>query len=142
MSGLYRHVLCAIDLDDKAVHVLRRAAALAGLASAELNIVHVVEYVPPLDMDYIVPPVEEVEAALLDAAHTRLEKLTAEAGIEHGRREVVSGRPGREIVRLAAEREVDLIVVGRHKRHGLVGVPGSTSERVVRDAPCDTLVVF
>jgi len=48
----------------------------------------------------------------------------------------------KEIVALAEERSVDLIVMGMHG-HGFLAhaLAGSTTERVLHDAPCAVLVV-
>lgn len=55
---------------------------------------------------------------------------------------VATGVPHSEIVRLAQEKNVDLIVLATHGR-GFLGhaVFGSTAERVVRRAPCPVLTV-
>jgi nucleotide-binding universal stress UspA family protein len=50
--------------------------------------------------------------------------------------------PVSAIIRIAAERDCDLIVVGTHGRHGLLRLlEGSVAERVVRLAACPVLVV-
>ena len=55
---------------------------------------------------------------------------------------VVHGEAASEIVRVAAERKVDLIVISSHGRTGLGRILfGSTAESVVRHAPCPVLVV-
>jgi len=53
-----------------------------------------------------------------------------------------AGNPAAEIVKFAAENDIDLIVMGTHGR-GLVGhvMLGSVAERVVRTAPCPVLTV-
>jgi nucleotide-binding universal stress UspA family protein len=52
------------------------------------------------------------------------------------------GRPHEEIVGVAREMDVDLIVMGTHGRSGLSHILlGSTAERVVRNAPCPVLTV-
>jgi nucleotide-binding universal stress UspA family protein len=54
------------------------------------------------------------------------------------------GRPYEEIVRLAAETDADLIVIGTSVHASLFGgtpVLGSEIERVVRNAPCPVLCV-
>jgi len=59
-------------------------------------------------------------------------------------RHVVEGRPYAEIVRLAAETDVDLIVIGTSVHASLFGgtpVLGSEIERVVRNSPCPVLCV-
>jgi nucleotide-binding universal stress UspA family protein len=52
------------------------------------------------------------------------------------------GTPYEEIVKVAKEREVDLIVIATYGYTGLKHfLLGSTAERVVRIAPCPVLVV-
>ena len=54
---------------------------------------------------------------------------------------VVAGGPGPRIVRLAAELDADLIVVGTHGRSGARRLlEGSVAEAVVRRAGCSVLV--
>ena len=55
---------------------------------------------------------------------------------------VVQGKPSAEIIRHAAENEVDMIVLGMHGKGMLdQALFGSTTERVVRRAPCPVLTV-
>jgi nucleotide-binding universal stress UspA family protein len=59
--------------------------------------------------------------------------------VEHHLKE---GDPAAEILRLAQEARVDLIVMGMHGRTGLGRLlMGSVAERVVRQAPCPVLTV-
>jgi nucleotide-binding universal stress UspA family protein len=52
------------------------------------------------------------------------------------------GEPAEQIVQLATDVRADLILVGTHGRRGLDRlVIGSVAQRVVRDAPCPTLVM-
>ncbi len=55
---------------------------------------------------------------------------------------IVHGDAAAEIVRVADERKVDLIVISSHGRTGLGRMLfGSTAEAVVRHAKCPVLVV-
>jgi nucleotide-binding universal stress UspA family protein len=57
---------------------------------------------------------------------------------------IAEGRPYEEIVRFAAEKDADLIVIGTSVHASLFGgtpVLGSEIERVVRNAPCPVLCV-
>ncbi|HVQ36482.1 MAG TPA: universal stress protein [Pyrinomonadaceae bacterium] len=57
---------------------------------------------------------------------------------------IAEGRPYEEVVRLAAEKDADLIVIGTSVHASLFGgtpVLGSEIERVVRNAPCPVLCV-
>jgi universal stress protein A len=52
-----------------------------------------------------------------------------------------TGSPKQEIIRIAEENAVDLIVVGSHGRHGLALLLGSTANGVLHHANCDVLAV-
>ena len=55
---------------------------------------------------------------------------------------ILSGRPHHEILRIAAEQEADLIVLGIHGKYAVDRLLfGSTAEPVVRRAPCPVLTV-
>jgi universal stress protein A len=55
---------------------------------------------------------------------------------------VREGLPQRAILEVAAHHDSDLVIVGSHGRTGLAHRRlGSVSEAVVREAPCDVLVV-
>ena len=54
----------------------------------------------------------------------------------------VEGDPAEQIVRVAADKHADLIVIGTHGTKGLLGrLMGSVAESVVRAAPCPVLTV-
>jgi nucleotide-binding universal stress UspA family protein len=58
------------------------------------------------------------------------------------REEVVGGRPWREILRVAEERQADLVVMGVRGRNPVdIALFGSTTQHVVRGARCPVLVV-
>src|SRR5262249_25467659 len=70
----------------------------------------------------------------------KLRRDESERAITH----ISEGRPYEEIVRLAAEKDADLIVIGTNVHASLFGgapVLGSEIERVVRNAPCPVLCV-
>jgi nucleotide-binding universal stress UspA family protein len=55
---------------------------------------------------------------------------------------VVQGIPFAEIISIARENDIDMIVLGSHGRTGIVHMMmGSVSEKVVRKAPCSVLTV-
>jgi nucleotide-binding universal stress UspA family protein len=58
------------------------------------------------------------------------------------RREVWNGRAGREITTVARRLRADLVAVGTAGRTGIPYILlGSVAEHVMREAPCDVLVV-
>jgi nucleotide-binding universal stress UspA family protein len=69
------------------------------------------------------------------------EKLLSEDGVTADFVSAV-GNPAAEIIAAAEERDVDLIVVGHRGRSAISRfIEGSVSDRVVRHATCDVLVV-
>jgi nucleotide-binding universal stress UspA family protein len=89
-------------------------------------------------------PIGDISEQMEDSATRELPKI-AEceecAGLEV--EEVIAhGDAATEIVRVAKERNVDLIVISSHGRTGLGRILfGSTAESVVRHATCPVLVV-
>ena len=89
-------------------------------------------------------PIADITEQLEDSAERELPKI-AEceecAGLDVEEL-IVHGEAASEIVRVAKEREVDLIVISSHGRTGLGRILfGSTAEAVVRHASCPVLVV-
>ena len=69
----------------------------------------------------------------------QLRAAAAEKGVS-ARELVAQGKPSAEIVRVAREEVVDMIVLGTHGKGVLdKALFGSTTERVVRRAPCPVL---
>lgn len=138
--AIYQHVLTAVDLSGKSGAVVRRAAQLAATLEASLTFMHVVDYMIPPDLDYVIPPVDGKESELVGAARERLEALLQREGIR-AEVVVVSGRPKQELLREIEQRRPDLVVVGARGHHGLAGLLGSTADRVLHQASCDVLTV-
>jgi nucleotide-binding universal stress UspA family protein len=67
------------------------------------------------------------------------EVVRARGGEVHER--IATGRAASEIIRVAREDEIDMIVIGTHGRGALTrALFGSTAERVSRRAPCPVFV--
>lgn len=140
--SLYQHILAAVDFGKNSIAVLRHAAALAQLCEARLSVLHVVEYSPAPDVDYVIPPADDMEERLIEAAEKQLSQLLVQADLgDSATPLVVAGRPKVEILRIARQEGVDLIVAGAHGRHGILDLLGSTTDRVLHQATCDVLTV-
>jgi universal stress protein A len=134
---------------EAACRALKRAEELADTFCAELLLVHVLpptpQPLPPLDGAYT-PPFDVVayEEELRRDYQLSLERLRKERlGRKVNVRErVVTGDPAIEIVRMAKEEKIDLIVMPTHGRDGLSHVFfGSVAEKVVRHAECPVLTL-
>lgn len=127
---MFTHILVPIDLGDRNARALRTALELARQSRARVTLLHVVESVPNLTPGEL----GDFYARLARAATRKLEAVArrfAGAGVRV-RTEQCIGEPAREIVRLAARRHADLVVLASHRvRPGRPATGlGTTSHKV------------
>ncbi len=139
-----RKIVCPIDFSEASLESLAQATEMAIEFRAELLLIHVLPVLPALPSDpNFVFRVPEYEQALHADAERNLRKLAetlASKGVQV-HTFVGHGDAGHEIVRLAAERGADLIVIATHGRTGWRHLAfGSVAEKVVRLAQCPVLV--
>ena len=139
--SVYRRILLVVDLTEDSLIIGRRAQALAGVLGAEIELLHVVEFVPVEPMGETLMPSVQIEDELLERARQRLATLAGELGMAGSSTRVESGNVKSEIVRVARERNSDLIVLGSRERHGLSILVNFTEDTVLHAAPCDVLAV-
>jgi nucleotide-binding universal stress UspA family protein len=136
-------ILVPTDFSESARHALTYGISFAREFEAELLVLHVVETIPVGYASDLFPvPMAEVFQEMSGYARAELAKLAALAK-EKGvvvREMVTQGKPSAEIVRVAKEETIDMIVLGTHGT-GILdkAIFGSTTERVVRHAPCPVL---
>ncbi len=142
MEG-YKHILLAADFSEHGEVVADRAKDLAEKYQAKLSIVHVMDNLLITDAAYgsTIPFDLDLTAELMSAAKKRLAVLAEKLNIAEDRRWMETGSPKLEIIRVAEENEVDLIVLGSHGRHGFALLLGSTANGVLHHAQCDVLAV-
>jgi len=142
-----RSILFPTDFSDCGNYALPYAASLARSFGASIICVHVIEpMVPTVGYTGMTEPlpIADISDQLEDSAGRELPKIAERedcAGLEVEEM-IVHGEAASEIVRVAKERDVDLIVISSHGRTGLGRILfGSTAEAVVRHASCPVLVV-
>jgi len=140
-----KKVLVPTDFSESARHALTYGTSFAREYEAELTLLHVVENLTVGYASDLFPvPMQEVFQEISGYAKTELAKLGALARERKVSvvEQVVQGKPSAEIIRYARETEVDMIVLGTHGKGMLdQALFGSTTERVVRRAPCPVLTV-
>jgi nucleotide-binding universal stress UspA family protein len=130
----FKHILCPTDLTPESDAALRYAVALAGAYEAKLTLCHCAEAPSPAD----------------EIAHGKFGKRVESCvrqwtGVGHCPPAdfegiVIEGNPVDAIVKTAAERRVDLIVMRSRRRPIAAALLGSATEAVCRTAPCPVLV--
>ena len=142
-----RSILLPTDFSECGNFALSYVTSLARTFGARIICVNVIEpIVPSVGYPGMTEPlpIADISEQLEDSAERELPKI-AEceecAGLEVEEL-IVHGEAATEIVRVAKERNVDLIVISSHGRTGLGRILfGSTAEAVVRHAACPVLVV-
>jgi len=149
--ALFTRILCPVDFSECSLNALNHAMSLAEKANARLTLLHVLVY-----GDEEAPDVYDtlISDERLDMAHFRRrreeihrerlrdavpEALRARHTVDSI---LTSGKPYREILRVAAEQGNDLIVMGVQGRGATdLMVFGSTTQHVVRQATCPVLTL-
>jgi len=137
-------ILVPIDFSASSKKALAYAVPFAEQFGAKLTVLHVVEPAATPDFAKSSPLGRENDEAIARCKE-RLEHLVQERAIDPKLVEKTLVRVGRsfhEITGAARRLRVDLIIIATHGYTGLKrALLGSTTERVVRHAPCPVLVV-
>lgn len=140
----YKNILVPIDFSQSADTVIKRAVDVARRNNAPLTLLHVVEYMPPIDIAY--EPAMSAgwaidEEEMKKHAAESLKNFSERHQLKDARHKVLIGGPKYEICQYARDNHVDLIVMGAHGRHGIGLLLGSTANGVLHDMPCDVMAV-
>ncbi len=140
-TATYRHILVVVDLTQHSGTVGAKAKTLAEQSSAQLSLLHVVEYLPIEPLGEALLPTFEVETEAVLHAKRRLLELATTLGIPSSACYVEAGPVKSEIVRTDTRLNADLIVLGSRERHGLSILLNLTEDTVLHAAHCDVLAV-
>ena len=137
------NILVPTDFSTPSKKALTYAVSFAKRVGSKITLIHVVEPLPACSD--IVDQVISGPEFWLTGAQKAFRKLCSENHIAPSMvRHILirNGTPHHEITEAARELEADLIIIATSGRSGLAHVlVGSTTERVIRYAPCPVLVV-
>jgi len=142
-----RRILFPTDFSPCAEQALDYALALANLYQAELHVFHatVLHEDDPHQLAHHLPDVAALRTRLRQLAESDINAALAarkagELKVKVAHRFSVAAAPA--ILDYAADKRIDLIVMGTHGRRGIGRLfLGSVAEEVVRCAPCPVLTV-
>jgi nucleotide-binding universal stress UspA family protein len=147
MEPLIRKIILATDFSEASQDAIRHAVWMAQSLKAELKLLHVFEpsgWMVPSPY-YYTPGFEQwVDASLEKTRQKGKESLDELAESLDMQVETIfaEGRTGKVIVRVAAEHNADLLILGTHGYTGWNHLTlGSIAEFVVRHASCPVLTV-
>ncbi len=137
----YKKILLVVDLSENSDLIGERAKAVATCDQGRITLLHVVEYVPLEPMGETLMPAVQIESELVQRAKTKLTELADRLELGGCEQLVETGSIKAEIIRVAQEHQVDLIVLGSRERHGIAIMVNFTEDTVLHQAPCDVLAV-
>ena len=139
----FGRIVCPVDFGPASCRALNLAAAIAEQCGARVTVVHVVELgaeaadMPALEFaGYRNGRFEQARATIRDAIPAALRTLAALDDL------LLVGKPYHEIVRLIAEQQADLVVMGVQGRGAVdPAIFGSTAHHVARQSVAPVLMV-
>lgn len=134
---LYKHILLATDLDESSEAAVEKACDLAEEFHAELTLVHTIEPTPAYGY-----PGTVLESPVIKEAAKELEHLGEKLQVPKDNQRIEFGSVKHEVLKVAKELKVDLIIIGNHGRHGIARLlMDSSANAISHDAQCDVLTV-
>lgn len=137
---MYKKILFATDFDEVGIKAAHKAKKIADENKATLHLAHVIEPIPA----YAYPGFagfSDVESSIKTQAEQELNRLASDLGVQKNDIHLAFGSTKHEILKLAKELNIDLIVAGSHGKHGLALLLGSTANAILHGAECDVLIV-
>ncbi|MCA2968339.1 MAG: universal stress protein [Acidobacteriaceae bacterium] len=131
-SGTFRKIVVGVDLAARTGEVL---AAARELGAEEITVVHAM----PVVGDGVQPSMDPSwRMALQAAVRTTLQEAIEKEGLT-ARTVIEAAGPAQLIRRVAVEQGADLVVIGRHSDHSLLGRLTAQAYSIVRESPCPVL---
>ena len=140
MAG-YKKLLVLLDLSKGSEQVAIAGRDMAALSNAAMVVLHVVEFVPVEPLVESLMPTVQIEDELINRARTQLGEFITRLNLAKATGRVEAGNTKSEILRVAKEEQVDLIVLGSRERHGLAILVNFTEDTVLHAAHCDVLAI-
>lgn len=143
----YNTIMVPIDFSDTSRKAFYVALKFAKVFDADTHVLHVLEPLDTFDSASKVEKHSEEVTRVEEGVRRRVNELFERAGLaEVDRRRVKiairGGKPWKEILKYAYEKNIDLIVMGSHGQTSFKELlMGSTTERVVRRASCHVLCI-
>ena len=141
-----QRIVVSTDFSDNADAGVKAAEELAQQLGAELVLVHVIEWpvYPTMSFGAGIAGMPVVFDKVRENAEENLSRMR-EDRVARGLKctaELRDGDPATEVVAAAKDKAADLIVIATHGHTGVKHLlVGSTTEKVVRTAPCPVLTV-
>ncbi|PJE78395.1 Universal stress protein A [invertebrate metagenome] len=140
----YRNILLAINFDEEAPQLLKRAVQRARIEGAALSIIHVDQSVNStlfegfMDLDTLCGHEDE---EFFKESISNMKELVAQSDYPIKNRLICSGELGDEISSIVQSYEIDLLIMGHHVSSRFRQLFIAACEPLVRKMPCDLLLL-
>lgn len=143
----YQHILLVTDLMSDADLVAQKAKRiLAGVPDARLSVLHIVED-DMVRFGYELVPFSSLSGNVngehWQEARAKLAQFLDRNKLDAVNSEVTAAiSNSKGIVNYCHEKDVDLLIIGRHERRGIAAwLVSATADSILLNVPCDSLVV-
>ena len=142
----YQHILLVTDLRPDADRVAQKAKSIVDNHNAKLSVLHIVKDTM-VGFGYELVPAsalyDNVNEDRCSDAKQALSAMLERNGINAAQTDVSTAISSSEgIVHYCSKNDVDLLVIGRHERHGISAwINGATVDNILPNIHCDCLVV-
>jgi nucleotide-binding universal stress UspA family protein len=137
-AGVYRSMVCAIDMGRQTPGVLRAGAEFSKQFGAALYVVH---SVPGVDPRFPSGAADRAHALLVDKAREDFQDQCQKAGVAVLLEIVEEVGLVNGIVRAATAHAADLLIIGRGVIQGPLGRLRSNAHDLIRRSPCPVLSI-
>jgi nucleotide-binding universal stress UspA family protein len=141
--ALFKHILCPVDFSPASLRVFNYSIRLAQNYAARLHLLHVIPPVIRSAYDFAIDG-DKLTATLKEHAVIELmnlRKVAAGASVDADF-EIRTGEVEPEIRESVRDEAADLVVIGKHGRHGIDRwFMGSVTERLLRRLPVPMLII-
>ncbi|MEE9451416.1 MAG: universal stress protein [Gammaproteobacteria bacterium] len=134
---MYKHVLLVAELTALAQKVTEEAAEMSKTYSSKLTLAHVIEDIPTYDH----PLAADMKNRVVMRAKKEIAKLGKKLGVAETEQRIEYGPIKKQVLKLAKELDIDLIIVGSHARHGFSHLLNSSANAIMEAAECDVLIM-
>lgn len=147
---MFENILIATDGSKHSEYAARMGIELAKLSKGKVTAVYIADvgryFVPISDVGFNVSSgaTDSIRSSIIKSGETAvksIEDIAKNAGVT-SESKVIEGRPAEDIVKLAEESKMDVIVIGSIGKTGIEKfLIGSVAEKVVRNSKVPVLVV-
>jgi nucleotide-binding universal stress UspA family protein len=142
-----KNILVPTDFSELSDKALAYAADIAQSTKAKLYVLHVIEIVQQCTLDYCLDSdlLAKIESGSVAAAQEMIRKEVlklSETKSLNIQSDIKMGTPSIEILKEQTKNNIDLIVLGAHKKKKFINYfLGSVADKVTRGAQCPVLLI-